>query len=320
MCQRFVSIARTAKLISNFHSISCQPKRNVILEISYCQKRYKAKRMRESNILWGYEDRKMNRKREFDAEDERTTLELISDGVEIIRKGIPEFKKEWKERFLCDFQGHMDHGDFRYFAKFNEETVKKWICTADRDVEDGKSHAEFTLSEHKKGLFRGILNTDVPKDGVSKTAGFCNISSPVKTISFGRVVPYDFTGYTDLHLRVRGDGRNYMVILQMQRIWDHLFYDMYNYPLYTHGGPYWQNVVIPFSKFVLAAAGRVQNKQEHVGLRGVRDIRDIGITVADDVPGPFKLEIDYIAVVRDENSRGSSDFDMELYATHKYDI
>lgn len=46
-------------------------------------------------------------------------------------------------------------------------------------------------------------------------------------------------------------------------------------------------------------------------------IRHVGITLADGVEGPFQLEIDYIALLRDENS-GYNDFEYEMYRKDPY--
>lgn len=46
-------------------------------------------------------------------------------------------------------------------------------------------------------------------------------------------------------------------------------------------------------------------------------IRHIGITLADRVEGPFQLEIDYIALLRDENTE-HNDFEYEMYSKDPY--
>ena len=72
---------------------------------------------------------------------------------------------------------------------------------------------------------------------------------------------------------------------------------------------------IPFSKFYLAAKGRIQDKQEKMQLD---KISYIGITLADAYNGPFNLEVDYIGVYFDSNH--SQDFAYEMYQVPSYMI
>jgi NADH dehydrogenase [ubiquinone] 1 alpha subcomplex assembly factor 1 len=81
--------------------------------------------------------------------------------------------------------------------------------------------------------------------------------------------------------------------------------------LYTRGGPYWQLCKIPFSKFYLANNARIVDKQ----FRFIQShsISSIGITLADQHEGPFSLEIDFIAVLKDN-------IDYEEFAYEKYKV
>ena len=56
------------------------------------------------------------------------------------------------------------------------------ITIKDRDFNEGNSSCEFVLNENKNGEFRGIIDTTLPKDGITKEAGYCNISCNRKKV------------------------------------------------------------------------------------------------------------------------------------------
>jgi NADH dehydrogenase [ubiquinone] 1 alpha subcomplex assembly factor 1 len=244
----------------------------------------------------------------------KTKIELppsvhIKQGLKQIGKEVEKFKEEVVCHLRCDSIAPLEHGDYEIPWKFDSQAaIDDWVVTADSDHNEGKSSAEFVLSANGRGVFRGRLDTTVPKDGIIKNAGYCNIRSPRNKLSFQRERPYVWDMYTHLLMRVRGDGRTYHIILNMDRRYDVQWNDAYTYALFTRGGPYWQIAKIPFSKFYLGAKGRIQDKQEAVQLDR---IATLGITVADSNPGPFQLEIDYVGLLYDSNH--TQTFEYEMY-------
>lgn len=115
--------------------------------------------------------------------------------------------------------------------------------------------------------------------------------------------------------RVRGDGRAYMINLHTPGFFDVTWHDAYHYVLYTRGGPHWQYTEVPFSKFMMAAHTRVQDKQAQMERSR---IARLGITAAslDLTDGDFNLEIDYIGLVNDPNH--TEEFSYELYKTPNF--
>lgn len=188
------------------------------------------------------------------------------------------------------------------------EHLDNWITTSDSDHGEGHSTCSLTLNNHGFGHFSGELDTAVPVDGRIKRAGYCSIRTKRARKSFQRDSYYDWCSYTHLVLKVRGDGRSYMLNIATSGYFDQLWNDMYQYVLYTRGGPYWQISKIPFSKFIFTSKGRIQDKQSPLPLDCVTHF---SISAGDKINGPFSLEIDYIGMVYDPTHK--EEFAYEMY-------
>lgn len=149
------------------------------------------------------------------------------------------------------------------------------------------------FTEDGKGLFHGNIDTTLPKDGKFSATGYACMRAKPYRMPFKIKSSFDWTMYTHLVFKVRGDGRIYMANLYVNRNFDVSWYDVYHYFLYTRGGPYWQIIKIPFSRFVFSYKGRIQTGQDRLHLL---EITAVGITIADKISGPFRLEIDWIGV------------------------
>ncbi|KAF0291440.1 Complex I intermediate-associated protein 30, mitochondrial [Amphibalanus amphitrite] len=198
------------------------------------------------------------------------------------------------------------------FQLTSEAALRDWVVTSDRDNDEGNSWGELVLGRNGKAVLRGTLDTTVPRDGSKQRTGYCNMRCLRPQKSFKRDSFFDWSQYTHVVLRVRGDGRSYMLNLAAMGYFDIMWNDIFSYPLYTRGGPYWQVTRIPFSKFFLTSKGRIQDKQSPL----TQDrITSVGIT-AGGVSGPFQLEIDYIGLEMDP--RHGEDFAYEMYQTPAY--
>lgn len=89
-----------------------------------------------------------------------------------------------------------------------------------------------------------------------------------------------------------------------------LWNDTYHFFLFTRGGPYWQDVKIPFSRFVFSSKGYIQDRQLPIDKNLVNSI---GLTVMDTYDGPFQLEIDYLGVLHEKTHNPT--FEYEQYKT-----
>lgn len=235
---------------------------------------------------------------------------------ERMRLGLSELKNEialWKEEVkdAIDFDPPrvFRRGEVDVLWQFTDQSsLDKWVVTADADHGEGKSSCSLSLSQYGHGLFTGNLVTKAPMDGKVKRAGYCNIKTLPARKSFKRETYLDWSDYNMLVMKVRGDGRPYLLNIHSKGYFDITWNDTYHYILYTRGGPYWQVSKIPFSKFFLSSKGRIQDRQVELALHKVTSF---GITAGDRYGGNFQLEIDYIGLECDYNH--TEQFAYELY-------
>ncbi|XP_077178962.1 complex I intermediate-associated protein 30, mitochondrial [Paroedura picta] len=190
----------------------------------------------------------------------------------------------------------------------SEEDLNKWVISSDVEI-GGKSEVYLKLGKNNQSaVLYGTLNTQVPRDGETRYSGYCAMRSKPQLVAFDRKQPYDWSSFNSLHLRVRGDGRPWMVNIYTNPYYSHNEDDLYNYFMFTRGGPYWEEIKIPFSKFFMSSRGRIQDQQYALWLD---KISTLGFTLGDQVDGPFQLEIDYIGLAKDKAH--TEEFAYELY-------
>lgn len=234
-------------------------------------------------------------------------------------KGVEGMRKHFSlliEEFLSPLKGpqgrplveHMLEQTKVVWEFRGPESLEEWTVSSDREI-GGGSEAYLKLGKNNEtALLYGTLCTRPPRDGETRYSGYCTLRSKQPKGSFDRVKHLDWTNFNTLHLRIRGDGRPWMINLGPEMYYSHMKNDIYSYFLYTRGGPYWQDVKIPFSKFFLSSHGRIQDEQSPIWLDKVNTI---GFTLGDKVDGPFQLEIDFIGACNDKAH--TEEFAYELY-------
>ncbi|KAJ0008685.1 hypothetical protein NQD34_016100 [Periophthalmus magnuspinnatus] len=224
----------------------------------------------------------------------------LSKGLKGIKKNFALLKKEFVERWVGP-EGkpiieHMLEQNRVVWEFRGAESLEEWTVSSDREI-GGQSEAYVKLGKNNNTcLLYGTLRSTPPRDGETRYSGYCTMRSKQQLASFDRKKHFDWTSFNTLHLRVRGDGRPWMINISCETFFAHQKDDIYNYFLYTRGGPYWQDVKLPFSKFFLTHRGRIQDDQHCLWLDKVNTI---GFTLGDKVDGPFQLEIDFIGVCKD---------------------
>ncbi|XP_074631579.1 complex I intermediate-associated protein 30, mitochondrial-like [Acropora palmata] len=170
----------------------------------------------------------------------------------------------------------------------NKAALEEWTLITD-DQFGGKSTAEFVQSPGGRAIFKGNISTELPPATDVKYTGMCSIRAQPKWDWMGDVVTNDISDFDGIQMRLRGDGRTYAFNIQTHSIRED---DIHQTFIHTRGGPLWEIVRIPFTKFILTNAGYLQDHQ-----MDFPRIRTVGFTLADHNTGPFHLEIDYIKMV-----------------------
>lgn len=127
------------------------------------------------------------------------------------------------------------------------------------------------------------------RDGVLHFSGNLSLENNGGFSSIRRPIDLDLSARDGIRLRVRGDGRSYQLRLQT----DSRYYQRpvaYSATFPTDDGE-WLEVDVPFGRFEAGFRGRK--------LDGYRldpgKIELIGILLGDKKPGPFHLEVDWVA-------------------------
>ncbi|XP_025951636.1 complex I intermediate-associated protein 30, mitochondrial [Dromaius novaehollandiae] len=221
-------------------------------------------------------------------------------GVDVLKTQLGLLKKETKDHLIGPegrpLNEYMLEQTRVVWVFRSQEDLNKWVISSDVEI-GGKSEVYLKLGRNNQAaLLYGTLNTEVPRDGETKYSGYCSMRSKPLVGSFAKKKYYDWSNFNSLYLRVRGDGRPWMVNISTDPYFSHHKDDLYNYFMFTRGGPYWEEIKIPFSKFFLSSRGRIQDDQHPLWLD---KISTLGFTLGDKVDGPFQLEIDFIGLIND---------------------
>lgn len=205
---------------------------------------------------------------------------------------------------------------------------------SDDEVIGGYSRAEFTLRDSPYGTlssneefsdeslsinnnvssttpyirWKGNLDTRIGPTSHAKRSGFCAIKSPV--FPFNGIPVGD--KFNALEIKCRPDSRSYCFNLKVNTYFpDDLFQTVIHVQNGSelssprsstdHDTPF-QKIILPFEDFYLTANGRLRQHQRI--LEGAIQLQHLGLTLMDDVDGPFQFDLARIRLVNYSFSQG----------------
>lgn len=155
------------------------------------------------------------------------------------------------------------------------DPAKEWQSVND-GVMGGVSEGKFKITDEKTLEFFGTLSLE-------NNGGFASVRSKAKKLGFEK-------GDTVV-ARVRGDGREYMLNLYLNKP---LIAFSYRATVQTKKDE-WIEVKVPLEKFEATSFGRVV---KDAGAVKPQEINAIGFMLSDKKAGPFTMEVEWIKVER----------------------
>lgn len=156
------------------------------------------------------------------------------------------------------------------------EAAKEWQNIND-GVMGGASEGKFKITDKKTLEFYGTLSLE-------NNGGFASVRTKAKKL--------DLEKGDVLVARVRGDGREYSMNLHVRRP---LVAFSFRSMLQTKKDE-WIEVKLPLEKFQATSFGRPVKDAGPVDLQ---EVNSLGFLLGDKKAGPFKLEVEWIKVMRE---------------------
>ena len=166
---------------------------------------------------------------------------------------------------------------------FSDRRVpQSWISGSDLEV-GGESTCSFCWNGETGGgtyaVFSGKIGSD--HSGKAVRTGYCAVRSPTPQ------VPLNLEHFESLECKIRSDLRMYSLNI-ISDAW--IKTDLHQGFFFVDSSD-WVTIEIPFRNLVLIEKGKPSIFQRSLDSRNVLTF---GISVSDSIPGPFRLEIEYI--------------------------
>ena len=162
------------------------------------------------------------------------------------------------------------------FKREPEKSLDQVLTRSDQEL-GGYSTVNFDIDPKEHcGHFYGNLSLDLPKDNPQVTrSGYAMFRTKDQNQSwlFGDSF-WDWTNYSSLVLRVKGDRRKYLVNIQANTP---LVTDLFQHRLFLNHPGQWETVVIPLNDFVMTNWGVIQDGSE----LNKGEVKSVGIGLLD---------------------------------------
>ncbi|XP_074602825.1 complex I intermediate-associated protein 30 [Brevipalpus obovatus] len=272
---------------------------------SYCSRpkdtREEEKKGMAETVFRGHDQKYETTFNKWEAKDWGARIEDLVEDRKQFSQELPAMIKQhfWDDNIYKTCKT-LDCGAEVPVVEFKSEAdIKLWTIGCDSVWEEGYSTCKLELRDGGYVTFSGYLDPhNLPNDSRYSRTGWANMTlrTAPPLVLDTQTDKFDFSNYTHFRMRVRGDGRRYVLILGHKGDDNHFYSDMYIAWLPTHGGPYWQDVRIPFSNLIYSAKGKIVDEQFNVHEPADFTFNSIGISMMDRRMGPFKLDVAYMGV------------------------
>jgi NADH dehydrogenase [ubiquinone] 1 alpha subcomplex assembly factor 1 len=174
-----------------------------------------------------------------------------------------------------------------------QDSVRQCVQMCDSDA-GGHSQVMLdyvpeTANEPSYARFHGSISTMLPENRPTVIAtGYAGFRSADRRFNIFGLGLWDVERYRYLAMRVKSDGRKYMVNIQTDSIEPT---DLHQHRLYVAKPGEWQTVMIDFQEFVRTNNGALADPQSDIM---TAKVNSIGLSLTDRVEGPFQLCIERI--------------------------
>ena len=155
------------------------------------------------------------------------------------------------------------------------DAAQKWQAVND-GVMGGVSEGRFKITTDKTMEFSGRLSLE-------NNGGFASVRT--------KPTNFDIHGGDTLVVRVKGDGREYVLNIYTK---SRRMAFSYRAPLPTTSDE-WTEVSVPLNEFIPTSFG---NRVQGMGPVEPDQINSLGFMLSDKKPGPFKLEVEWMKITR----------------------